>query len=126
MNGRQNMGTTELPTAHLYLEAEGIAVTPDTIEQLRVLTECVRLYDSRGRSYGQVWKQYGALASLLNAARKVDRLMAIWWHSTRGAALHKDALDDAYDCINYMTFFMRLAIRGNITGTAPTRPEVKQ
>ena len=84
--------------------------------------EALNIYRQRGLSYGEVWRQYGATANLVQAARKIDRLMEMWWHNPDGAvALQKDALDDAFDALNYLVFFIRLARDGNITGSAPDR-----
>lgn len=91
-------------------------------EHQAVLDEVADLYSQRSQAYGQVWRNYGALANLLNATRKVDRLMNIWWRSTK-PSIHKDALDDAFDAINYLVFFIRSAREGNFTGVAPERPD---
>lgn len=91
-------------------------------EQLAVILEALTIYRQRSRSYGEVWRQYGATANLLQAARKIDRLMQIWYHNPDGAeALQKDALDDAFDALNYLVFFIRAARDGNLTGEAPFR-----
>lgn len=84
-----------------------------------VLDEALRIYVERSQSYGQVWTHYGARANLLNAARKIDRLMESWWRGEGIPALHKDNLDDAIDAINYLTFFIRCARDGNLTGGKP-------
>jgi hypothetical protein len=86
------------------------------------MVEALRIYNSREQSYGSVWRQYGALSNLLSVARKVDRLMHAWWHQPDGPYTHKDSLDDAYDGINYVCFFIRNVLDGNMTGSAPERP----
>lgn len=107
------------------LELHGIAYNEETSAHMRLMLECVRVYDSRAKSYGEVWKQYGALSNLLSVARKVDRLMGSWWFRGKGVtpALHKDSLDDAVDLVNYALFFMRNAVSGNLVGHKPERPE---
>lgn len=102
----------------------GMPVNDDTRAHLDVLLRCMDTYVERTESYGQVWKQYGAMSNLLNAARKVDRLMESWWFQPDGAApaMHKDNLDDALDGIGYLTFFMRNAEIMNLTGQPPERP----
>lgn len=94
----------------------------------RVLHEALDVVLHRSGSYGSVWQQYGALANLLQAARKVDRLMALWWHDRpvvgEEIALGKDALDDAMDAINYLAFFITMARDGSIIGEPPQRPVV--
>ena len=93
-------------------------------EHLEVLAKAFGLHLQRTEAYGEVWKQYGALSNLLSAARKIDRLMNVWWRNDGSIpALHKDVLDDAYDAINYITFFIRNAQNGNIAGSVPSRPE---
>lgn len=112
-----------MPIDHeaMVLINAGIDVTDDNREQLRVCLEAVRTYSERTQTYGQVWRQYGALSNLLSSARKVDRLMEGWWHD--GAPpLHKDGLDDAIDLINYTVFFMRNAREANFVGDRPKRP----
>lgn len=94
--------------------------------QASVFVEALKIYSSRSHAYGEVWKQYGAMSNLLNAARKIDRLMNSWWHEDKDIEsvpiLHKDALDDAFDALNYLAFFIRSAREGNLTGAKPTRP----
>lgn len=110
------------------LEACDIEYNQETEEQLTVFLTALKLYDTRNRTYRNIWETYGALSNLLRAATKVDREMEIWWHSTgNGVAgnplLHKEALDDAFDAINYLTFFIRCVRAGNITGSRRHRPE---
>ena len=92
------------------------------LPHMEVFEEATGLYVVRSRSYGQVWRNYGALSNLLSAARKVDRTMETWWHQ-QTPVMHKDALDDAMDAINYLNFFVRNAREGNITGQTPDRPD---
>jgi hypothetical protein len=113
---------------NVVLEHFGIDSTADNNWQLLTCLEAVKVYSDRTRAYGQVWQQYGALANLLNAARKADRLMAVWWTEEEEyvgngqPVLHKDAMDDAIDLINYTVFFMRAARAGNLMGQVPQRP----
>jgi hypothetical protein len=106
-------------------------IPDDAQEHWNVLIDAERIYEERSLVYGDVWKQYGALNNLVRAATKIDRLMAIWWHNQDDfegfvTALHKDGLDDAYDAINYLAFFVRCAKNGNVTGSAPVRPQAHQ
>lgn len=99
------------------LEYFGVPVTESNLEHFEVFIECLKTHDQRTKAYGTVWKRYGALSNLLSAARKVDRLMEMWWRKGgRPEILHKDALDDAYDGINYLVFMIRNARAGNLTG----------
>lgn len=106
---------------------ERITLIKELAAHAEVLMKAHNLYEERTQSYGQVWRQYGGLSNLLNAARKIDRLMEVWWHGwNNGEApvIHKEALDDAYDALNYLTFFIRSVGEGNITGSIPVRPDV--
>ncbi len=96
----------------------------DMLEHFEVFQRCMEVYDERREAYNDVWKNYGALSNLLQAARKVDRLMEIFWFNEGDIpALHKDVIDDALDGINYLTFFVRNATSGNIVGEQVNRPE---
>lgn len=106
------------------LIALGIEPTETTRAQLAVMAQAVQLFAERDTKYGGVWQQYGALSNLVRSATKVDRLMNVWWHGNvdGSPALHKDSLDDAFDMINYMIFFIRCAREGNVYGTPQRRP----
>lgn len=129
-----------MPTTEEALEAvkvlfgqQGIELNQHTMEHLLVFLEALKLYYSRSGAYGQIWQQYGALSNLINAARKVDRTMEVWWtketetyRASDGKVkplLHKDNLDDAFDCLNYLVFFIRNARSGNLVGSVPERPD---
>ena len=114
------------------LEFFGIRDTYETTQQLLVMLKALQVYDQRDKVYGSVWKQYGSLSPLLSAARKVDRLMSIWWHKSEAIfgkaakdVTHKDALDDAVDAINYLVFFLRLK-DSSLTGKEPLRPLIEE
>lgn len=85
----------------------------------QTLDEASRVMLNRTLSYGTVWERQGALKNLLKAETKMGRLMAAWFaNEGEYPALHKDALDDALDLINYVAFFIQCARAGNITGDA--------
>lgn len=87
------------------------------VEHAQTLDEAARLMLHRTSSYGLVWQRFGAMSNLLNAARKVGRLMEAWYEGTTvEPVLHKDGLDDAWDAINYLAFFIQCARKGNLTG----------
>lgn len=120
------MNANDLDNTGWFLVERGVPDTPEVRKQLEVFVEALRIFESRNAAYGDVWMQYGALSNLLSVARKVDRTMEAWWHDSPGElpVMHKDALDDAIDLINYAVFFIRNARDGNVTGCAPDRPEV--
>lgn len=113
------------PQYKKFLETAGVQPTEENIQHLEVFMEALKVYDSRSAVYGMLWQQYGALSNLLNMARKTDRLMEEWWHKDGAPpVMHKDALDDAVDLLNYTVFFMRNARRFNILGSPPPRPSL--
>jgi hypothetical protein len=86
----------------------------------RTLQEAADVMLHRTARYGGTYRQYGALANLLQGATAVNRLMATWWFNTGDRpAFHKDVLDDAYDAINYLAFFIALATEGDVVGAPP-------
>lgn len=100
------------------------------VKHAQTLDEAAAIMLARTLSYGTVWQRFGAVSNLLNAARKVERLMVVWYDGQESVelvgddgrtvqripTLHKDALDDAFDAINYLAFFIQNARNGNITG----------
>lgn len=109
----------------------GIEMTSDNVAQFMVFMRALKLYNDRTAAYGQAWKQYGALSVLLSAARKVDRMMALWWFKSEEVLdgkgkekplLHKDNLDDPFDLLSYTAFFIRLAESASVYGNEPVRP----
>jgi hypothetical protein len=95
--------------------------TSTDVKQLVELERCFEIYQERSAKYGEVWKQYGAINNLVRAATKVDRLMEQWWFDPPP---HDYDLDDAYDAINYLIFFIRNVKEINFTGERPVRPDV--
>src|SRR5262245_28570301 len=86
------------------------------VEHAQTLDEAATLMLHRTLSYSTVWRRFGAISNLLNAARKIGRLMELWYEGqdsfdvvgddgkviNRIPVLHKDGLDDAFDAINYL------------------------
>lgn len=116
----------------------------DLHEHMQELARIFDVYVERNGKYKGVWRQYGALANLVRAAQKVDRLMSVWWHEVQPECnrpehqdghhgpdcfleatrvpLDSEDLDDALDAINHLLFFVRCAREGNLFGTPPERP----
>lgn len=121
--------TEVVKAVRTLMEHFGIPCTLDNNLQLITMLEALTVYSSRTAAYGQAWQQYGAMANLLSVARKTDRLMSLWF--TDGDAVlydepvvHKDAMDDALDLLNYTVFFMRCVRARNFTGAPPQRPTI--
>lgn len=97
-----------------FLSIHDLEPTETMNAQLAIFINALTIFDSR-KIYGDIWQRYGSLSNLLNVARKVDRLMQVLWYGN-GTVTHKDALDDAYDLINYAAFFIRNQGVGNERG----------
>lgn len=93
-------------------------------EQQDVFDDALLIFKDRNEKYRDTWKQYGALANLVRSAQKVDRLMAVWWFEDAESRppLTKEDLDDAYDVINHMAFFIRCVKAGDLLGEISVRP----
>lgn len=122
----------DIGTVGDLFEQLGVEMSSDTAFHFHEMLKIFKLYCDRNASYKGVWQQYGALNNLVRAATKVDRLMAVWWTNEEEVLerngkpkplLHKDGLDDAADAINYLLFFMRCAMGGNMVGGIPRRPQ---
>ncbi len=116
------MGSVE--ALQIVFAEHDIELNVDTAVHFGVMMDALKVYAERSQAYGQAWTQYGAMSNLLSMARKVDRLMAVWWSEEDEGIpkLHKDNLDDAIDEINYTIFFIRCARSANLFGSAPSRP----
>jgi hypothetical protein len=115
-----------VPELSQFFDYFGLDQTPENLEQLQVFINAMQIYNNRTVKYGDAWKQYGALSQLVRSANKVDRLMAVWWFGQSGVALGKEALDDAYDALNHLVFFIRASTEGNLVGKMPERPDDQQ
>lgn len=97
-------------------------IEQSAILQLMVAAECADIFMERSEQYREAWRKHGALANLIKASMKMDRLMEVWWHSDMTQAQvekmkpeeKRKLLDDAFDCINYLTFFVRLVGEGTL------------
>jgi hypothetical protein len=75
---------------------------------LRHLIHCWVIYTQRSKKYGSAWRRFGALNNLVRAAAKCERLLEQLWHKQFDETKDQD-IDDAYDAINYLVFFIHQA-----------------
>lgn len=118
-----------MPTTEQYeqfLEMAGIKPTKESVDQLEVMTQALKVHAERTAHYQLGWKQYGGISNLLSMARKVDRLMMRHWGIGKKPEFHKWDLDDAIDLLNYTCFFMRSAEAGSLYGRPPIRPTLDE
>lgn len=92
--------------AGLALEALGLPVNRDTIDQMAICARALRIYVEREEQYGGMWKQFDADDAAHQAVQKATRMRAIL-SKADGAAI-----DSALDVIIYAGFYVR-HIEGN-------------
>lgn len=88
-------------------------------DQTEVFAVALDIHDQRSKKYGDLWKKYGALGNIFHMASKQSRLMTSFWHGKadlNDPKIVSDALDDAYDLLNYTAFFIRCVEDGNFRG----------
>jgi len=87
-----------------FMEGCGLSPTPDAIDQLvRVFLPCLKIMCERGyEPDGGTWRESGRLGALSDARKKFMRLWNQAWKHGR----HDDK-DHAFDCINFLGFYVR-------------------
>lgn len=103
---RVNMETARIKYMQELFQTNGIPT--ECIEQLKAFEEALKVHKDRTNSYGTIWKEYGSRSPLLSAAKKMGRLMKIFWYGNGHFIDGKPQLDDAVDLLNYTAFFIRL------------------
>lgn len=101
--GARNTEGWEAEAATHFMEACGLGVTPDAIDQLtQVFLPCLRIMTERPWDpEGNTWRESGVLGILTDCRKKFSRLWERGWkHGKR----HDDS---ALDLINYLGFYMR-------------------
>lgn len=116
----QDRAEIELAKQQL-LELYGVRFDETTSDQLEVFMQAVCIFAERNRVYADGWKQYGCKGNLISVAGKTDRMMRVWFEVVDGNPIHKDDLDDAFDLLNFATFFIRNYREGNMVGSPPDR-----
>lgn len=92
------------------LETLRISYTQENCEHLLAFLKCVQIHEDKTLQYGDLWRDYGAIHNFQEGARKAQRVKRRF---VNFPTLDADALDDAYDTINYMLFGIRNAIALN-------------
>jgi hypothetical protein len=99
----------------------GLDRTSTNSEQLLVFLEAVAIHEDRTTHYRDHWREQGGLDNLRNARGKLRRQVAVistvaGEQAAVTPVLSKDNLDDSFDCLNYIGFFIRNARAGNLDG----------
>lgn len=94
-------------------------LSPSGQEQMVVFYECLRLFEERNTRYKDLWKADGWRGSLFSLKHKVKRLWQQFWidNAKDKGTKEKPELDDAYDAINYIAFFIRNVQANNENGS---------
>lgn len=95
-------------TTKEFLVRFGINPTEDLVDQVKIFVECLSLRQDRGARYGDTWKVRGYKGSLWMMDHKMLRLWEQWMKNTPDEDNDsREYLDDAYDLINYVCFFIQ-------------------
>lgn len=97
------------------LTALGFENTEDNWEQLSYFAEAMRLYEKRGKKYGDAWKDYGFQDCMFHCRSKMKRLGAVLQNIAAEVAGDLE-IDDGIDLLNYAVFAMRNAMARNAEG----------
>lgn len=98
------------------LEALELEPTEFNKGQITVFATCLHITSERNRNYGDLWKRYGWLGNLMHVQSKCARLVKMFWEDQKTPQADSSDLDDAYDLINYVAFFIRNAAEYNERG----------
>lgn len=95
-------------------------VMDNMTEHMMVFCEALEIYEERTVKYGQAWRRRGWLGNIMNLFNCVDRLDGFWWRKDTPDPMIREsvdqALDDAFDAINYLIFFIRNVRARNRSG----------
>lgn len=82
----------------------GIAPNHTNKRVAGIFLQCLKIRAERQVKYGENWKKFGWNDSLFHMRSKLSRLFEMFWRGSEGG--EEADLDDAYDEINYATFFI--------------------
>lgn len=110
---------TELFHEHTHRESP----TQGDLLQMSIFLSSYETYLQRNEIYVDLWKDYGWMDLLTHVRSKSMRLVRKFWRENApqpGTEEYEDAvhthLDDAYDLLNYVAFFIRAFRDGNKWG----------
>jgi len=98
------LGAIPVGTLNTVLGLLKVAPTETNQQQLQVLVDALRVFASRNELRGDLWSEFDLGDAGHNVRLKGQRLRSL---SERGAYQEGEALDDAYDAINYSAFAAR-------------------
>ena len=88
-------------------------------EQVEEFSKAMEIYRDRSLTYGDTWRESGALGQALRARDKVNRFLAqVSEARRRDLSMDGVNLEDAYDAMNHLAFATRCIIEGNMVGSA--------
>lgn len=103
----------ESDNVRLILELLGVAYTEDNYAVMSMFVRAYQIYIERQAKYHDAWKRYGALNNLIRSASKLQRVQEVYWYPDEVPLDDMDLdLDDAFDALNYLAFFITQAERG--------------
>lgn len=102
--------------AETVLQAMEVELSEDSVRHMVVLLTCAKIRAERGARYKDNWKNRGFKGSFMHMDSKFSRLEKMFWEETPDEKTAPTMLDDAYDLINYTTFFMQNVVAWRVWG----------
>lgn len=103
----------ESDNVRLILELLEVEFTEDNYAIMSMFVRAYQIYIERSKVHGTAWKRRGALNNLVRAATKLERVEEVYWYPDNVPFDNIDLdLDDAFDALNYVAFFITQAERG--------------
>jgi hypothetical protein len=84
-------------------------------KQQQIFDRALRIYAKRNERYKDNWRRFGWRGCLFRIRERTERLWDTYWQG--GSAGLEADLDDAYDLLNFVAFFIRAVEEGNRGGS---------
>ena len=95
-----------------------ITISQSNLEQLGIFLSALEIMDEREKRYKELWKKDGWKGNLFHVKSKFMRMWQQFWiDEGRSEVEGKSELDDAYDLLNYVAFFLRNYNENNEKGS---------
>lgn len=102
----ENFSEKKIPEEHI----------DSVIMQSAHFFRAIAIFASREDRYRNGWQARGWKGNMADISRKADRMKSMFWKGDYDPSSGGDVLDDAYDLLNYVAFFLRNAGAGNKFG----------
>lgn len=91
--------------AESIVKQTGAPPTQTNIDQMAEYLAAFHIFIQRNEKYKDLWKDYGWMDSLTHVRSKAMRMIRKFWRDNPES--DEINLDDSYDLVNYVVFFIR-------------------